>query len=422
MSPWQQVLESVHTYRQFFEDTPKPLWDRLLVHDRILKATLGNFLAFRAQHNNARGPYKGGIRFHPGVTEDEVKALSFWMSVKCAIADIPYGGAKGGIIIDPKKLSEKELEHVCRAYVKAFYKHIGPDQDVPAPDVNTNPQIMAWMMDEYEKIIGHGSPAAFTGKPIEVGGSQGRDEATGYGGVVILQALLAKLRASNLANLPHLPTRNQEISVAIQGFGNVGYWFAHHADALGFKVVAVSDSHGGVYVPEGLNPELTLQCKQKSGQVAGCYCSGSVCNMKQGHPVTNDELLELPVDVLVPAALENSITSKNASKIRAKIVFEMANGPTTPEADVILNKHNVLVVPDVLCNAGGVTTSYFEWVQNRMGYYWTREEVLAKLELKMKQAFAGVWKEWEKPLLSLRTAAYVIGLRRILLAMKARGS
>jgi len=493
--------------RGFFPDVEERTWKRLMKHDRVLEAKLKlgmdmeagiqllnpspGFQSFRVQHNNARGPYKGGIRFHPGVNEDEMKALSFWMSVKCAVADVPFGGAKGGVAVDPKKLSEKQLEELSRAYVRAFGKFIGPTLDIPAPDVNTNPKVMGWMLDEYERWksgVEAGSrnpaskpkpsfhsPAAFTGKPVELGGSRGREEATGFGGVVVLQALLAKLRDKGqrlkakgntdadalgpwpLALGPKFPDRNQEISVAIQGFGNVGYWFAHFADAAGFKVVAVSDSRGGVYVPEGLNPKLTLKCKEERGYLAGCYCVGSVCNiidqtyqkMPQKRPglfgkgqafcgriITNEELLALPVDILVPAALENSITKKNASKIRAKIIIEMANGPTTPEADEILNKKNVLVLPDVLCNSGGVTASYFEWVQNRMGYYWEKEEVLKKLEKKMTQAFEGVYRKWKigmeagswnpaskpKPnFYSLRTAAYAVGLGKILKAMELRG-
>lgn len=505
-SAWQDVTNFMRQFRQFFPDVNSKIWQSLLTHDAIHEATLNiqsaksagrvthgartpkTFAAFRAQHNRARGPYKGGIRFHPEVTRDEMKALSFWMSIKCAVADIPFGGAKGGIAVDPKTLSQRELEELSREWVRAFAPHIGPDRDVPAPDVNTNPQIMAWMMDEYKKCtalfvkdkgqrlrvkgqtnVNSLSPwplalspsrfAAFTGKPVELGGSQGRDEATGFGGVVVLQALLAKLRLRDkgqgikeeqtisdltfpsafiphpLALIPKLPNRNQEISVAIQGFGNVGYWFAHHADQLGLRIIAVSDSKGGVYVPEGLNPKLTLKCKQEKGHVAGCYCAGSVCDLKSGRAITNEQLLQLPVDILVPAALEHSITEKNAGKIQAKIVFEMANGPTTPDADRILADRNILVVPDVLANAAGVTGSYFEWVQNRMGYYWTKEEVLTKLETKMKQVFEGVWEEWDQlrakgislspqPLAlspSFRTAAYSLALKRILRAMELRG-
>jgi len=517
MSPWSQVLKFISSFRPLFKDVPESRWQKLLKHDAIHKAqlkvnkdkkvkkvekvnrsknlsslsslsNLSTFPAFRCQHNNSRGPYKGGIRFHPDVTEDEIKALSFWMSIKCSVADIPYGGAKGGIIVDPRELTQKQLEELSRAYARAFAPFIGPDQDIPAPDVNTNSQIMAWMMDEYEKHkmvkngqngyngqkasslsnhfspsshSSHSIPAAFTGKPIELGGSQGREEATGFGGVVVLRELLTKLREDNFKfqisnfKLPEFPDRNQEITVAIQGFGNVGYWFAHFADKEGFKVVAVSDSKGGIYVPEGLNPELTLQCKEKSGHVAGCYCVGSVCDLKKGRPITNDELLRLPVDILVPAALENSITMENASKIKAKIVIEMANGPTAPDADEILNKKGVLILPDVLCNSGGVIGSYFEWVQNRMGYYWTREEMLNKLELKMQQAFEGVWNEWQKLLVisyssrqkgngigknvlmpnaktnnqqpitnnySPRFSAYCLSLKRILKAMELRGN
>ena len=459
--------------RGFFPEVEERRWMRLLTHDRILKADLKigdgshethetHFISFRVQHNNARGPYKGGVRFYPGVNEDEMKALSFWMSVKCAVADVPFGGAKGGVAVDPRKLTAEQLQELSRSYVRTFGKFIGPDLDIPAPDVNTNPKIMGWMLDEYEREEGKGKkvkgntgtldplpsslfllpsiPAAFTGKPVELGGSQGREEATGFGGVTVLRALLAKLRApnsANWANLANLPTRNQEITVAIQGFGNVGYWFGYFADAAGFKVVAVSDSKGGIYVPEGLNPELTLQCKKKMGQVAGCYCVGSVCNIVDqkrpglsqkgqafgglsGRIITNEELLALPVDILVPAALENSLNSQNALKVKAKIVLEMANGPTTPEADEILNKNGVLVLPDVLCNAGGVTGSYFEWVQNRMGYYWTKEEMLSKLELKMQQAFDGVWSAINH-FSSPRSAAYFLALKRILKAMELRG-
>ena len=441
MSQWGQVVDFMREMRKFFPEVSERRWKRLMEHDRILKADLkigseshetheSHFISFRVQHNNARGPYKGGIRFHPGVTEDEVKALSFWMSVKCAVADIPYGGAKGGVIVDPKKLTAAQLQELSRIYVRAFAEFIGPEQDIPAPDVNTNGQIMAWMLDEYESHETHETHeshfAAFTGKPIELGGSQGREEATGFGGVIVLKELLNRLRNRNF----QLPKRNQEISVAIQGFGNVGYWFAHFADQAGFKVVAVSDSRGGVYVPEGLNPETTLRCKEEKGHVAGCYCVGSVCDLKNGRPITNDELLALPVDILVPAALENSLNSQNVSKVKAKIVFEMANGPVTPAADKILAEKGILVVPDVLGNAGGVTASYFEWTQNRMGYYWTKEEVLEKLEKKMIEAFNGVWEEWQElgagpwPLAlgtNFRTAAYILGLGKILKAMELRG-
>ena len=460
-SQWDQVNQFLAQLRPYFPKVSDALWQRLMTHDRILRAELQirakgqgprakgqkdpdslshkplalspirGFTAYRAQHNNARGPYKGGIRFHPGVTEEEVKALSFWMSVKCAVADIPYGGAKGGVAVDPRSLTKKQLEELSRAWVRAFAEFIGPDQDIPAPDVNTNGQIMAWMMDEFESHVSHKTHeshlATFTGKPIELGGSQGREEATGFGGAIILKELIQRLRNRNY-QLPitnyQFPDRNQEITVAIQGFGNVGYWFAHFADQAGFKVMAVSDSKGGIYVPEGLNPELTLKCKSEHGYLAGCYCSGSVCDLKKGKQISNEELLTLPVDILVPAALENSLNSQNSPNIQAKIVLEMANGPTTPEADEILKKRGIMVVPDVLCNAGGVTTSYFEWVQNRMGYYWEKEEVLQKLEKKMNQAFEGMWREWErlKEHPSLRIAAYVLALGRILRAMELRGS
>jgi glutamate dehydrogenase/leucine dehydrogenase len=322
------------------------------------------------------------------------------------------GGGKGGIVVDPKKLSEKELEELSRAWVRAFADKLGPKKDVPAPDVNTNAKIMGWMVDEIKRQKAKLKTqnaidwrATFTGKPIEIGGSEGREEATGYGGAVILRQLIKELRTKNEWKISE---RNQEITVAIQGFGNVGYWLAHHLDRLGFKIVAVSDSKGAIYVEEGLDPKKTLECKQEKGSLAGCYCKGGVCDLKMGKPISNEELLALPVDVLVPAALENAINKDNVGSIKAKIVLEMANGPTTPEADEVLNKRNILVVPDVLANAGGVITSYFEWKQNLAGEKWSKEKVLAKLEKYMKKAFEEVWsKLGDEKVKSMRQAAYV---------------
>lgn len=376
------------------------------------------FTAFRSQHDNARGPYKGGIRFHPNVTKEEVMALSTWMTWKCSVTGIPYGGGKGGIIVDPKKLSSKELEKLSRAYAKFIANDVGPWKDIPAPDVNTNGQIMAWMIDEYEKIYSQKPEgksenllATFTGKPLELGGSQGREEATGLGGVFVLEQLAKKLKVK----------RNQDLTIAIQGFGNVGYFFALHADRLGFKVVAVSDSRGGVYVKEGLDPIKTLECKQKNGSISECMCSDGKCDHSFGKPISNEELLELDVDVLVPAALENVITDKNAKNIKAKAIIEMANGPITPEADQILSKQAVLLIPDVLANAGGVTVSYFEWAQNLQGYYWTRDEVIAKLQPLMISAFQQMWQAKEKYGIDGRTATYVGAVKRVIDAMMLRG-
>lgn len=394
--------------------------DRLITIDRFIEKTLEvkmdsgkvqKFKAYRSQHNRARGPYKGGIRFHKDVNENEVKALSCWMSVKCAVANVPYGGAKGGVIVNPKELSKTELERLSRSYSAAFAEHFGPDQDVPAPDVNTNSQIMAWMLDEYEKVVGHCSSATFTGKPVELGGSLGRTEATGRGGVIVLKALAEKLGL-----------KPEKTTVAVQGFGNVGYYFAKLAQNEGFNVVAVSDSTGGIYVKDGMNVAKTYACKKEKGHVGDCYCLGSVCSAgKKENQITNEELLELPVDILVPAALENVITDKNANLIKAKAIIEMANGPVTPEADEILTKKRILSVPDVLANCGGVTVSYFEWVQNREGFYWTEDEVNERLEKIMLGAFDDMWRRQEELKINLRMAAFASAVSKIAKAMELRG-
>ncbi len=379
------------------------------------------FQGYRVQFNNARGPYKGGIRYHHNVSLDEVKALSFWMAMKCAVADLPLGGGKGGIIVDPKALSQGELERLSRAYGKAIADLIGPDTDVPAPDVNTNGVIMGWMVDEYvsaqkkkAKLFGTTLSAknakrlkgTFTGKAIADGGSEGREEATGLGGLFVLQAIIKKLKLSGT------------LTAAVQGFGNVGYNVAKFLDEAGIRVVAVSDSKGGIYVPEGINPALTLECKKKNGYLAGCYCSGSVCDLKKGKQLTNDALLELPVDILVPAALENAITGKNAARIKAKVVLEMANGPTTPEADTVLYKKGIPVIPDILSNSGGVTVSAFEWEQNLKGQHWTKAQVNKKLAGKMASAAEAVWQASVTHKTDLRTAAFVVALERILASME----
>ena len=433
MDPHQQAIAQLEQVacllKDQYQDSKKfqAVIKQLKTPDRVIKGELKvtmddgliqKFKAFRSQHNNARGPYKGGIRFHPGVTEEEVMALSTWMTWKCAVTNIPYGGSKGGIIVDPKKLSEAELQRLSRAYAEFLADHIGPWVDVPAPDVNTTPQIMAWMVDAYEKYLKtnhqpiQANPlAAFTGKPLGLGGSAGREEATGLGGFFILEKLVKKLGLN----------RKQDITIAIQGFGNVGYWFAHHADQAGYKVVAVSDSKGGVYVESGLDPAETLHCKQKKGQLKDCLCADGKCNLINGRMITNKELLELEVDILVPAALENVITLDNAAKIRAKAILELANGPTTPEADQILFDKGVTLVPDVLANAGGVTTSYFEWVQNLQGYYWTKEEVISKLQPLMEDAFAQMWQMKENKQVSGRMATYMTAVKRVVDTMILRG-
>lgn len=381
------------------------------------------FHGFRVQHNNARGPYKGGIRFHPQVDMNEVKALAFWMAIKCAVANIPMGGGKGGVEVDPKKLSAEELERLSRAYVRAIANDIGQLVDVPAPDVNTTPQIMKWMVEEYMKIKskdkGQKSQLSvkekselmgtFTGKPVDFGGSLGRTEATGRGGYHVLLSLLKKLKGT--------AKNGEKLTVAVQGYGNVGYFIAKFLYEEGMRVVALSDSKGAIVVnnidKESFNPQLVLRCKKEKGALNQCYCVGSVCDMRNGKPITNDELLELPVDILVPAALENQITAENAGKIKASVVLEMANGPTTPEADEILHKKGIVVVPDVLANSGGVTVSYFEWEQNLKNEKWSEKQVNDKLKDKMEDAFEVVWKTAKKEKTDLRTAAFIVAIKRI---------
>ena len=365
------------------------------IHSKKISIKLDNgktksFQAYRIQFNDARGPFKGGVRYHPNVSLDEVKALSFWMTVKCAVVGIPYGGSKGGVPVDPSTLSCGELKRLSFAYSDFVAPYIGSWQDILAPDVNTDSQIMAWMLEVYEKKIGYQAPATFTGKPIELGGSQGRTEATGLGGVVVLKEYL---RTKKL--------KNQKTTIAIQGFGNVGYWFAKFAQSEGFKVVAVSNSKGGIYDPKGLDiDKLTDSFKPN---------------------ITNEDLLALDIDVLVPAALENAITKENAEKVRAKVVFEMANGPTTPEADEILAKRKIDVIPDVLANAGGVTVSYFEWAQNLSGYYWEKEKVLREERKIMMKAFKDIQETAKKKKVTYRQAAFILAIKRIIDAMILRG-
>jgi glutamate dehydrogenase/leucine dehydrogenase len=388
--------------------------EKLKTPDRVIEGKLKikmddgktqEFAAYRSQHNNARGPYKGGIRYHQDVSLEEVKALSTWMTWKCATTGIPYGGGKGGIVVDPTKLSMRELEDLSREYAKLIADHIGPWMDVPAPDVNTNGQIMAWMVDEWQQImtkkgmVMENPLATFTGKPLELGGSEGREEATGLGGVFILEQLAEKLKL-----------KPDQTTIAIQGFGNVGYWFALHAADRGYKVVAVSGSRGGIYNTAGLDPRGVMAEKAKTGKLAG------------GMDISNADLLELDVDILVPAALENVITAENAPRIKAKAIIEMANGPVTPEADQILEKNKVLLIPDVLANAGGVTTSYFEWVQNLHGYSWGHAEVISKLEPLMVAAFASMWRQKETAHVSGRMATYMSAVKRVVDTMLLRGT
>lgn len=364
--------------------------------------TVRVFEGYRVQHNNLLGPYKGGLRYHPNVSMDEVQALAFWMTMKCAVVDIPFGGGKGGITVNPKELSENELKKLSQLFIRRLAPVVGPTIDVLAPDVNTNPQIMAWMVDEYAKIVGEKTPAVLTGKPLNKGGSQGRTEATGLGGSYVLLETLRKLKKNP-----------RGMTVAVQGFGNVGYYIAYYLAKAGMKVIAVSDSKEGIYVEEGLNPEMTLECKQKKGYLSGCYCVGSVCDLKKGRKITNEELLELDVDVLVPSALENVITKANASQIKASLILEMANGPITDEADAILEKKGAMVIPDILANSGGVATSYYEWYQNMHAQKWSKKEVFARLKAQLERGTDEVLAMQKKHKGSMRDAAYTLALKRI---------
>ncbi len=374
---------------------------------KMRDSTTKIFTGFRVLYNNARGPGKGGIRFHPQESIDTVKALSAWMTWKCSLANIPFGGAKGGVICDTKKLNDLELENLSRGYIRSIGRLIGPKVDVPAPDVYTNPQIMAWMMDEYSEIVGHDEPGVITGKPVEIGGSEGRFDSTAMGGMYVLREA-AKLKKMRLKNS----------KVAIQGFGNAGkFAFDIARNLLGAKVVAISDSEGGIYSKDGLVYDKLEKAKQKTGGVQGY--SGA-------QKITNEELLELDVDVLIPAAIENQITGSNADKIKAKIVLELANGPVTPEADAILFEKGILDLPDFLVNSGGVVVSYFEWVQDIDSYYWTEEDVYKKLDTIITRSFNDVLASQKKykdagQKISPRTAAYIVAVDRVAKAMKVRG-
>jgi glutamate dehydrogenase (NAD(P)+) len=363
------------------------------------------FHGFRVQYNDSRGPTKGGLRFHPDETIDTVRALAAWMTWKTAVVDIPLGGGKGGIVCNPKELSMGELERLSRAYIRAIGHYIGEETDVPAPDVYTTPQIMAWMMDEYSVMRGYNVPGVITGKPLPLGGSAGRGDATARGGMYTIREA-AKILGIDLS----------KATVAIQGYGNAGQ-FAHQlvVEMFGAKVVAVSDSKGGIYDDHGLDFDKVMEWKQQEGTVATYQCC------EETKKLSNKELLELDVDILIPAALENQIGAWNADKIKAKIVAELANGPTTPEADVILHKRGVYVIPDFLCNAGGVTVSYFEQVQNAYDFYWGEDEVHVRLDAKMTAAFHAVHKAAQSYGVHNRMGAYIVSVARVAEAMKLRG-
>lgn len=408
-SPFHNAMKQLDKAAEIIHLDPN-IHEMLCHPDRLVSSALPvlmdngavrTFSAYRSQYNNALGVYKGGIRYHPDVSKDEIKALSFWMMVKCATVNIPLGGAKGGVVVNPKELSKGELERLSRAFVQKMWPVLGSSIDVPAPDVYTTPEIMAWMRDEFEKIIGHPDPGMITGKPIGQGGSEGRSFATAQGGVYCVRELAKKMNWN--------PTQT---TVAIQGFGNAGSCMASLLAKMGYRIVAVSDSQGGVAI-ENKDSRLEIGAIETYKKQ-----TGSVVGFSGREEMANKKLLELDVDILVPAALENVITAENVSRIRAKAIVELANGPTTPEADVMLKEKGVVVVPDVLANAGGVTVSYFEWDQNVKDEHWSEEVVLQKLEKIMVKAFHDVWNTKEKYGVDMRTAAFVRAIERVAEKMK----
>jgi len=374
---------------------------RLLI--RMDDGSRKSFMAWRCRYDDTRGPTKGGIRFHPDSTVDEVETLAFWMTFKCAVMNLPYGGGKGAVQVDPRKLSKSELERLSRAYMQAFSQIIGPDRDIPAPDVYTNSMIMGWMADEYASIVGKVCPAVITGKPISLGGSLGRDDATARGGFYLLRHLENELGVKPGA------------TVAIQGFGNAGSFMASLMASVGYRIVAVSDSRGAIVNPQGLDVEALIAAKR----------NGSVLDLAGSNGITAidaNDLIAVDCDVLVPAALEDMIHKANADQVKARVVVELANGPITPEADAILEAKGVVVLPDILANAGGVTVSYFEWVQNRQGYYWTLEEIHNRLKNSMETEGRSIWKRAQEHGISVRRAAYVHALARLAEAIEAHGT
>ncbi len=380
---------------------PESFIERLMRPDRQVRISIPVtmdddsqkiFEGYRVEHNNKRGPYKGGIRFHPDADMDEVKALALWMSLKCAVANIPMGGGKGGITVDPKLLSKTELERLSRGWVRGMLPLLGPDKDVPAPDVNTNGEIMNWMIDEYEKLTGEMSGATFTGKPLSNRGSEGREEATSMGGLYVFNALKDSLNLEG------------SLRVVVQGLGNVGGNAALLFQADGHKIIALSDSRGAIVNEEGLNVEAVMQYKKETGSVVGCPGTKEI---------SQNDLLTLDCDILIPSALENQITDENARDIKAKLVLELANGPTTPDADDILFAKGIYVVPDILANSGGVTVSTFEWEQNQKGEKWTKEDVLARLKVKMEKEATSVLDNSRKYNTDLRRGAFILAMERL---------
>ena len=415
MNAFSNALSQLKNSLDIKDEYDKRLFDILQKPQRVITVAIpvrmddGSvkvFTGYRVQYNNFRGPYKGGIRYHSQVSESEVKALAFWMTIKNAISGVPFGGGKGGIKVDPKKLSQGELERLSRAFIREIAQNIGPDIDIPAPDVNTNSQIMAYFTDEFSKLKGSWQPAAFTGKSVDQGGSLLRTEATGLGGFFILEKIAKKYKLN--------PGKT---TIAVQGFGNVGYFFAKFAHQAGYRIVAVADSKGTLIDTsgKGMDPDKILETKREKGLNSGCYCRGSVydCSGKVYRSQSAEKVLYQNVDILVPAALENVITSKNASRIKARYIIELANGPTSYEAEEKLNKKGKTVVPDVVANAGGVIVSYFEWVQNKSGDTWKKEYVRGRMKEMMDEMIDDVIYTAEKDNISLRAAAYRIAFERI---------
>jgi glutamate dehydrogenase/leucine dehydrogenase len=397
-NPWNRALQQLEKAVALAEISPD-LKARLGKPDAVIdvevpyvadSGEVKTVRGYRVQHNNILGPYKGGLRYHPAVDLDEAKALAFWMTMKCALVGVPFGGGKGGLGVDPKKLSEGENERLTRSFTQKLALHIGPQTDIPAPDVGTSAKVMHWIVDEYSKLTGRVTPAVVTGKPISEGGSEGRTEATGFGGLYALLTILKKLNRDP-----------KGMTVAIQGFGNVGSYFARAAQDVGMKVVAITDSKSGVYLPKGIDIEKAEAHKKEKGTFEDF-----------GENILPESIVSLAVDIFVPAALENAITKENARDVKAKFVLELANGPTTLEADAVLNNKGVTVIPDILANAGGVAVSYFEWLQNTSGQKWTKEQVLSELKCKMEAASEKVF-ALSRNHLSLRDAAYVVALKNI---------
>ena len=409
-------LEKATQYAPISDDATERLKSpkaslKVAIPVRMDDGSLRVFEGYRVRYDDTRGPTKGGIRFHPSVSLDEVQSLAFWMTFKCAAVNLPFGGAKGGITVHPKTLSKLELERLSRGYINAIAPFIGPDLDIPAPDMYTNPMIMGWMMDQYSIIKGQRSPAVITGKPVSMGGSLGRNTATGTGAFFVIDLMMQKLGKSP-----------DSLTVAVQGFGNAGSVVARQLFEAGYKVVAVSDSKGGIYDKAGLRIPDVQQFKQTHRTMKAVYCKDTVCSVASHDTLTNAEILALDVDILIPAALENQITADNAQSVQARYIFEVANGPVTADADEILEAKGISLFPDILVNAGGVIVSHFEWVQNRSGLYWKLDRVNEELRSRITEEATAIWQIAHGKDVSFRTAAYIHALSRMGEALNDRGT